>query len=141
MSERERPRVQPVDLAASYAAVDQVESRLLADGEFRARYVRGGRQTDEQRRKALGLDVRAQSSAGQPRHETLADRLDALSAEQRDQLRQQIDAADDRATWGEMTPEEQASDTEDAFLEAEMEEVQEFNETGTWDDPSGLEAA
>jgi hypothetical protein len=146
MSARERPRVEPADLAAAYRSVDAAEVRLLTDGDYRRRFVRGGRQSDAERRRSLGLDTQP-PSAEPPQGATLAARLDAMGEAARAKLREALDDAEHRQAEREylaLDAEGRAAleeDNEEAFADAEMEEVQQFNETGTWDDPSGLEAA
>jgi hypothetical protein len=136
---RERPTAQPaVDLGAAYRAVDGVEERLLADAGYRVRFIPRGRRSDEERRRSLGLDARTQPTPGQPQSETLAERLDKMSVEQRDNLREQLDAAEERALWAQMTPEEQAVDTEAAIQDADLEFYEQAG-AGMMDEPDGYD--
>jgi hypothetical protein len=120
-----------------------VEARLVADADFRRSVIPRGRRTDEERRRSLGIDERQDTSPEQQAKRQWRDLSDPelatirAKAEQEENRRLGVDA------YMHETPEERAQreqEAAEALEGAEMEEIQEYNETGAWDDPSDLES-
>jgi hypothetical protein len=116
---------------------------MLADGDYRRSFIPRGMRTDQDRRRALGLDARAQPAGqqGKPQWQDLSDQqLDALEAKLEAERSRRLGVDGYlRETPGEREEREQAA--AEALEEADLEAFQADPDAWDTENEFGGEAA